>query len=59
MRSKVRFLLPLVYCLLLTISGCGQSTGELQAPSGNELERYLADHPELKDVKDPDDISRR
>jgi len=38
-----------------SILGCGSSSSDQQAPSGSELQQYLAEHPELNDVVEPDD----
>ncbi|MGV3483525.1 MAG: hypothetical protein ACO1RT_03795 [Planctomycetaceae bacterium] len=51
--------LLLLACCLLFAMGCGESTGELHAPSGNELQQYLAEHPELNEVEETDDTSNR
>lgn len=39
--------------------GCGNSSSDLHAPSGNELERYLAEHPELNDVVEFDEMANQ
>ncbi len=41
-------------CGLVPILGCGQSASEPHAPSGNELQQYLSEHPELNHAVEPE-----
>jgi hypothetical protein len=45
-------------CSLVTAIGCGNPGGDTAAPASSELERYLAEHPELNDVQEPDEFAK-
>ncbi len=50
-----RFFSLFLVCCMVPVVGCGGSGGSAQAPTGNDLQQYLAEHPELNDAVEPAD----
>lgn len=56
MLNRMRLSLPLLgtlfVVLCLPLAGCGGTDSQPQGPEVGELERYMAEHPELMDTED-------
>ncbi len=52
MNQLLTFRYAVIVLLALSMAGCGRSTSPVASSSQDELNRYLDEHPELKEFKE-------